>query len=111
MPLFFSSNRRKREAQTVAAMITRYCRDHHQTKGPLCSECEALLAYARKRLRNCPFQENKTTCGKCSVHCYSPNQRERILAVMRSSGPKMLFSHPVLALLHLLDGWRKPGPR
>nr|WP_320009449.1 nitrous oxide-stimulated promoter family protein [uncultured Desulfobulbus sp.] len=107
----FIPARLKREAKTVDAMIRCYCRDHHQPEGPLCNECEALLAYAHTRLRNCPFQEHKTSCGQCSVHCYSPKQRERIREVMRSSGPKMLFSHPVLALLHLLDGLRKPGSR
>jgi hypothetical protein len=30
--------------------------------------------------------------------------RDRIRKVMRFSGPRMLFLHPTLALLHLLDG-------
>jgi hypothetical protein len=64
------------------------------------------LAYALNRLRHCPFQESKTTCGKCPVHCYSPRQQARIRVVMRYSGPKMLLSHPILAVLHLLDGLR-----
>ena len=99
--------RLQREARTVEAMIRRYCRDHHHSP-ELCHECTVLLAYARKRLHHCPFQENKPTCGKCSVHCYAPQQRQRIQAVMRYAGPRMLFSHPILALLHLLDGLRKP---
>jgi len=30
--------------------------------------------------------------------------RERIRAVMRYAGPRMLWRHPLLALLHLADG-------
>ncbi len=101
----FSSPRMRREARTVEAMIRRYCRDHHRT-ATLCEECSGLLAYALTRLRHCPFQESKTTCGKCPVHCYSPRQQARIREVMRYSGPKMLLSHPILAVLHLLDGLR-----
>ena len=106
-----SSRRLQREAHTVAAMIRRYCRDRHHTTDGLCPECAELLAYARRRLTRCPFQERKTTCGKCPVHCYAPAMRERIREVMRYAGPRMLFSHPLLALMHLLDGLRKPGPR
>ena len=106
-----SSRRLQREAHTVAAMIRRYCRDRHHTTDGLCPECAELLAYARRRLARCPFQERKTTCGKCPVHCYAPAMRERIREVMRCAGPRMLFSHPLLALMHLLDGLRKPGPR
>lgn len=111
MPHQFSTRRLRREAQTVAVMIRRYCRDRHGHHAELCPECAELLAYARKRLARCPFQENKTTCGKCPVHCYAPEKRERIQAVMRYSGPRMLLSHPIMALRHLLDGFRRPRRR
>nr|WP_321468702.1 nitrous oxide-stimulated promoter family protein [uncultured Desulfobulbus sp.] len=107
----FSSRRIRREARTVETMIRRYCRDHHHHASDLCRECEQLLSYARKRLMHCPFQEGKTTCGKCPVHCYAPSQRTRIREVMRSAGPRMAFSNPFLALMHLLDGLRKPRKR
>ena len=104
----FSSRRMRREAQTVETMIRRYCRDHHQKATGLCPECQQLLVYAHKRLQHCPFQEKKSTCGKCTVHCYAPGQRARIQAVMRYAGPRMLFSHPFMALMHFVDGLRKP---
>jgi len=111
MSFTFTSRRMRREAQTVETMIHRYCRDlHHNTTG-CCAECEQLLEYARKRLQHCPFQEGKTTCGKCPVHCYGPGHRSRIQEVMRYAGPRMLFSHPIMALRHLLDGLRKPRER
>ena len=107
----FSSRRLQREARTVAAMIRRYCRDRQHTTDGLCPECAELLAYARRRLARCPFQDNKTTCGKCPVHCYAPGMRARIREVMRYAGPRMLLSHPLMALRHLLDGLRRPRPR
>lgn len=70
-----------------------------------------MLDYARKRLRLCPFQDKKPTCSKCSIHCYAPGKSEQIKAIMRYSGPRMLLSHPILALHHILDGLRKSRPR
>jgi len=99
-----------REEKTVAAMIALYCRDHHAMADGLCAECDALLEYARERLRHCPYQERKSTCAKCPIHCYKPAMRERVRLVMRYAGPRMLLRHPFLAILHLIDGWKKAPP-
>ena len=93
----------------MAAMVRIYCKAHHDERsgrGELCRECSELLDYARMRLERCPFGAEKPTCAKCSVHCYKPAMRERIRAVMRYAGPRMIPRHPVLALRHLLDGRR-----
>lgn len=104
--------RMARELQTVALMIALYCRDQHGTKRGLCTDCRQLEEYARLRLRNCPFQENKTTCGNCPIHCYKPGMRKKIRTVMRYAGPRMMWHHPQLALGHMIDGRRKePGPK
>ncbi len=104
--------RMKREQQTVESMIGIYCRDHHHTTGELCRECQELVEYARFRLKNCPFQENKTTCGNCPIHCYKPGMRDKIRKVMRYAGPRMIRHHPLLAVGHMIDGLRKePGPK
>jgi len=101
-----------REQKTVELMIGLYCRNHHHPIGTLCNDCRELVDYARLRLKHCPFQENKTTCGNCPIHCYKPGMKEKIKNVMRYSGPRMLLHHPILALGHMLDGRRKkPGPR
>jgi hypothetical protein len=34
--------------------------------------------------------------------------RERIRKVMRYAGPRMLYTHPVLALFHLFHSLKKP---
>ncbi|MGO9015828.1 MAG: nitrous oxide-stimulated promoter family protein [Dissulfurispiraceae bacterium] len=100
-----------REEKTVQAMIRVYCRDKHGTKDSLCPDCEELMAYARARLTSCPFQEAKTPCAKCQVHCYKPIMRDKVRGIMRYSGPRMVRRHPVLALLHFIDGFRQPGER
>ena len=111
--------RMKREQKTVEYMIGIYCRDHHHTAGKhpirrnkLCDECRKLAGYARFRLKNCPFQENKTTCGNCPIHCYKPKMREKVRDVMRYAGPRMIWNYPLLAIGHMIDGLRKePGPK
>jgi len=95
-----------REGKTVKAMISLYCRDNHRNN-ILCPECAELTDYALECLTKCPFQERKTTCAKCPAHCYEPGMREKIRTVMRYSGPRMAFRHPILALFHLIDGRRK----
>lgn len=96
----------EREKRTVAAMIKLYCHDLHGSAGALCPTCAAIHEYAMQRLDRCPFQEGKTTCAKCAVHCYKPDMREQIKVVMRHAGPRMLWRHPRLAVQHLLDGRR-----
>ena len=97
-----------REEKTIRTMITISCHGSHGTEGALCPDCEELLSYALARLAKCPFQEAKTTCTRCPVHCYKPAMRDRVKAVMRYAGPRMTFRHPLLAFLHFLDGFRKP---
>lgn len=80
-----------------------YCRDNHHTPDGLCDDCRTLLDYALKRLDKCKFQENKPVCGRCPVHCYKPDMREKVRQVMRYAGPRMIWQHPVLTLCHLWD--------
>ena len=97
-----------REKKTIEAMIRIYCKNKHETDGALCPECAELYDYAKMRLDKCPFQEKKSTCGKCLVHCYQPQMREKVKKVMKYSGPRMLLHHPVLAMHHVIDGRKKP---
>ena len=100
--------RRARELKTLEAMMRMYCGRHHRGE-PLCADCADLAAYARRRLERCVFGDAKPTCANCLVHCYRADRREQVRAMMRWAGPRMLWRHPVLGLLHLLDG-RRPSP-
>lgn len=98
-----TEQKRQREKETVALMIRLYCKQKHGTKQGLCSECQALNAYAVKRSDCCPFMETKTFCSNCRVHCYRPEMREKIRCVMRFSGPRMIFYHPIMAIRHVIE--------
>lgn len=98
--------KRQREQEMVSEMILLYCRKKHGTgaRGPkeLCEACGRLEVYARERSRRCPFMEHKTFCSNCRVHCYKPEMREKIREVMRFSGPRMIFYHPLQAVYHVI---------
>ncbi len=97
------------EAATIAAMIKIYCNAHHSLSGgKLCAECQDLLDYAEKRISLCPYGENKPTCAKCPIHCFSEERREAVKKIMRYAGPRMLSRHPLMTLRHMWQGLRKP---
>ena len=102
------SGRLARESATVEAMIRIACKAWHGTGQGLCGECDELRLFADTRLERCPFGEQKPTCANCLVHCYKADMRERMREVMRFAGPRMLRRHPILALWHVLDGFREP---
>ena len=97
-----------RERKTIKAMIEIYCKNHHESGGKICPECQELFDYAMMRLDRCPYQEGKPTCGKCPIHCYTPEKRTKVKEVMKHSGPRIIFKHPILALHHVFDGRKKP---
>jgi hypothetical protein len=95
----------QQEYETISAMITLFCRERHQTNArELCPKCRDLLAYAKGRLDKCPYQADKPACSSCPIHCYKPGQREQIREVMRYAGPRMMRSHPIMGIRHLLKG-------
>ena len=98
--------KREREKVIVSRMIALYCRKNHGGK-TLCPDCAALDAYARQRSDKCPFMETKTFCSNCRVHCYQPEMREKIRAVMRFSGRRMLFHHPIPAMRHMIESHKE----
>lgn len=107
----FNTPRLDREFRTIKAMIKIYCRELHHSANGLCDECKRLEEYAKLRLTNCPFGEEKPVCVKCPVHCYKPDMREKVKEVMRYSGPKMLWHHPILAIRHLLFDSKRETPQ
>lgn len=103
--------KRQKEQYVVEEMIRLYCRKNHgkegHASGGMCPECQKLAGYAKQRSQKCPFMEQKTFCANCKVHCYKPEMREKIRAVMRFSGPRMLLYHPILAIWHLICSMRE----
>ena len=89
------------EKAVVEQMIRLYCRKR-EGHDRLCPQCERLLAYAHSRLDHCRYGADKPTCRKCPIHCYRPEMKEKIRAVMRWAGPRMLLYHPLATLRHML---------
>lgn len=85
------------EKEMVVHMIKLYYKKYGTQE-----EEEALIAYAMKRLSYCKFGEEKTFCSKCPIHCYAPKYKLEIKKVMKYSGPRMLFVHPIMTINHLL---------
>lgn len=98
--------KRTDEKNIIRFMIQSYChRNHHEKQ--LCPQCQELLDYANKRIDSCPFMATKTFCSSCHIHCYAPDKRKQIKAVMKSSGPSMLFHHPLLLIKHMMTSKRR----
>jgi len=103
------NGRLKREHDTLECMVRIYCAEHHVADdgASLCPGCRNLVDYAFQRLLRCPFGLEKPTCANCPVHCYKPARRENVREIMRYSGPRMAWRHPVRAFLHVLDKSRR----
>ena len=98
--------RAAREKKTLQAMMRIYCTGQHRPDHAPCVECRQLLAYAENRIERCPLIANKPTCAKCNIHCFDKSHRGQIRMVMRYSGPRMIYHHPILTIRHAIDGRR-----
>lgn len=97
--------KRRKEKKTVRTMIGIYCRGQKHPsagKNELCADCQALWDYAEARVERCPKMAEKTFCSCCEVHCYKPDMQQKIKAVMRYAGPRMLFVQPIDAVRHVI---------
>ena len=75
-----------REERVLQRFVQVYCRAHHGDAGRgMCEECRDLLDYAHQRLEKCPY-DPKPKCKDCRTHCYKPEYRQKVRAVMRFSG-------------------------
>lgn len=104
-----TNRKTRREIKTLKVMIAEYCRNHHGPRAEICHDCEEMLSYALDQILRCPLGDKKTTCARCSIHCFTIEQRTKIREVMKYAGPRMLYKHPVLAICHLIDAksWKK----
>ncbi len=107
-----TARRRAREKRTISQMVALYCAGNHPLEArtetahcgaAVCPGCAAVDAYAVLRTERCRRMEAKTSCEECGNHCYAPEAREKIRAVMRYAGPRMLGKHPIAAVRHLLE--------
>lgn len=88
--------KRQRETEVVSLMIRLYCRKHTDI------DEKEMIDYASQRIARCPRMAEKTFCSQCPIHCYQKEKQEQIKKIMRYSGPRMIFYHPILAIKHVL---------
>ncbi len=103
-----SEKRIEREKKTIQKMLNLYEQNNPAAdKTP--EHYQSLFSYASKRLDRCAFGNEKPACKHCPIHCYQPARREEMKRIMRWAGHRMLFRHPILTMLHLIDD-RRPVP-
>lgn len=96
-------SRIEKETETVYTMIKMYCKSNHFSNNSICDDCMGLVIYAESRVSSCEFGNKKPVCGKCKVHCYKHDMREKIKTVMRYSGARMICKHPLMLVRHAID--------
>lgn len=89
------------EKRVVSRMIRLYCQRRLGLES-LTEEYRALESYAHRRLDGCKFGDAKPACKRCKIHCYRPDMRDKIRAIMRWAGPRMILYDPIAAIRHLL---------
>ena len=95
------TERMRSERKVLETMVSMYCRGNHGTDG-MCPECRELTEYAFSRLDECPYRkESPSACKGCPTPCYDEEMRQRIRQVMRYSGPRMMFTHPIMTIGHM----------
>lgn len=99
--------RKEKEYKIVETMIDMYCEDHNISERNLVNDPISLSMYVEHRIKHCIWGNEKTTCGQCTTHCYTPKMREAIKKVMKYSGPRMIYRHPLMALYHLYYSLRR----
>lgn len=100
-----------KEKKLIPVMIRMYCKGNHKEERKrlninnkeVCPECKILTEYALFRLDKCPFKINKKFCSFCKIHCYKEDMKIKIKEVMRYSGPRMSFTHPIFAFSHVFQ--------
>ena len=65
----------------------------------LCSECYETMDYSKLRRELCPL-DPKPMCKNCEIHCYQPDQRQKIRDIMRHSGMYLIKRGRIDMLLH-----------
>ena len=92
--------RKEYDKRVLETMCRDYCRSVHG-HAQLCGECAELLAYSCESIDKCPLGRKKTTCRKCTIHCFAPERKHEIRDVMRFSGKRLIRQHPIMALRYL----------
>ncbi|NLI72500.1 MAG: nitrous oxide-stimulated promoter family protein [Bacteroidales bacterium] len=114
--------KKKFEKQIFFLMAAMYCQDHHAAESEkvpiaklefpeeiqdwiskekrithyrLCANCYELIDKAFQHTERCPHSTYKTFCHECPTMCYRKEDQEKMLPIMRYSGKKIMWKHPM----------------
>jgi len=109
----------RRDLRTLATFVRVYCHSQHRAAErvpvelrtielaalcgrpvELCRVCRKLLQHAVVMRLRCPHNP-KPICRKCPTHCYAPEYRAQIRAVMRYAGIRLMLKGRLHYALHL----------
>lgn len=94
----------QKERMLFERMAKLYCKgQRHNSQGTLCTPCADMVSYAMERMAHCPHGTTKPFCSHCAIHCFRPEFRIQVKAMMRYSGPRMLLHAPKAALQHFFE--------
>jgi len=94
------------EKKIIQKMIGIYCKKKHRRQ-ELCEECLLILEYAKQRLDNCRYGENKGFCAHCPTQCYHIKRKLHLKKIMRFSGPYIILYDPLLFFKHMFYSYIK----
>lgn len=100
------ANRIDKQKKTIELMVKLYCKKNHGTENDVCAECREILDYAMVRVSNCRYGENKPNCGDCKTCCYKKDMKNKMINIMKYSGPRLLIHNPKVAIEHIIDKFR-----
>lgn len=96
----------EKDLKVLKQFIQIYCDTKHREaeksekdRLKLCSECHGTMDYSRTRRELCPL-DPKPACKNCEIHCYKPDQRQKIRDIMRHSGMHLIKRGRIDMLLH-----------
>lgn len=87
-------------------MIRRHCRRTHGRGHPPCPACARLTEAALNRLERCPHGEDKPSCTRCDIRCFSAWELEGVREVMLAAGPGFSALRVLLLAMKTLDRLR-----
>ncbi len=87
--------KRNKEKKIISLMIDIYCKKHSDI------DKDKLKNYAYMKIERCPRMKEKTFCSKCPIQCYNKEYQMQIKKVMKYSGKRLIFIHPLLVIKHL----------
>ena len=108
----------RKDIGTLALFIQVYCRAKHADQprsraagkgllaphiapleADLCAECTRTLLHGAAKRIQCPMAP-KPPCKRCPAPCYAPGHREKVRAIMKYSGMRLMLGGRLDLLYH-----------